>query len=550
MLIEKIIIIDYKQEEANSFDFKDGANIVCSESNTAGKSCLLKSIYYSLGLDLKKFPKDWDYENMIFKIYYNHNGNKGHISRLKDIFWIKGIDKKLSIKEYSSWFSNLLNIQMKLPLRQKEELSAVYASAPLSLFYIDQDTSWNALYKNTVNLNMYKSGSIPKNIFEYFFGISNDKIIELEGQAIEIKNQKSVLNNQSSILTELKDSFITQEEIATIFDENAVKKEIQEYLKLASKMSKSIKKHKSNIYEKRINLDALKLDLLELDTVLKNLSLTYKKIESKCTQCNSELTVEQSIKRMKLDKNRVSIQKYKIDLERKVEKLKVEVQEALNKKLNLENDYNKLLSVADVKQGELTLNQYIEEKAKENTKNIYCEIKNTLFVKESDLDEQLKDINKKIRELKKATKERKEEIQNKFNALLTSKKMLFPKADLKYEFLNFNSIKDVGSIRNQVFLSLYMTYTEIIFKYSTVKLPFVLDSIIKDELDDDVRKEFYSLVNASVLKTQHQTFFAMLNNKLKHIEGHENYNKIIIKEGRLLSKKKYLELKNEIPDMD
>ena len=51
--------------------------------------------------------------------------------------------------------------------------------------------------------------------------------------------------------------------------------------------------------------------------------------------------------------------------------------------------------------------------------------------------------------------------------------MSFPKANLDgYKFLEFKEIKDSGSVKNEVFLCLYMIYSDILLKYSNVYLLF------------------------------------------------------------------------------
>jgi predicted ATPase len=151
MFVKKLVIYDYENKEANSFEFSERVNVICSEDNSIGKSCLLKSLYYALGLDIKTFSPGWNYKKILFKVYYEHNGKTGYIVRAESNFGVKGRDINLNVREYSSWFSNILGLKMKLPLKDKEEMQDVYVSVPLSLFYIDQDSSWNkAIYKHTV----------------------------------------------------------------------------------------------------------------------------------------------------------------------------------------------------------------------------------------------------------------------------------------------------------------------------------------------------------------------------------------------------------------
>jgi hypothetical protein len=444
---------------------------------------------------------------------------------------------------------NLLNIKIKLPLKTTEEMTEVYASVPLSLFYIDQDTSWSgALYKRTLNLNYYASNSIPKGIFEYLLKISIDEIIELQDKKLALQKQSSTLKNKCDVLVDLKDKF-TLDVPSVVFDESLAKEEIFQYLKLADELGQKIKKYKANIYSKRIQLDALLLDRQELDEILKYLKKSYKNIEHTCTQCNSYLTAEQSIQRMKLDNNQTSAHIYALDLEKKIETLQESIKAEEGKKLNLEDDYTKLLSIAETKRGDLTLGQHIEDRAKENTKNIYCNVRNDLSDEIDRIAKVIEELTRNIGLLSKGSKGRKQEIEKYFETLLLKLKIIFPKANLdRYKFLDFKEIKDSGSIKNEVFLCLYMAYSNLLLKYSSVQLPFVFDSPIKDEIDKDNIKKFYQLIEDTLLTSEQQTICVMLEDKLPHIKG--SYNKIALDgNNRLLNKEKFEELKLEFCQM-
>lgn len=113
MIIEKLLIFDIANEEANEFSFSQHANIIYSADNTSGKSCLLKSIYYALGLQIKNFASGWNYKDMIFKIYYSHKSNSGTILRYRDKFIVDGNDNVLSEREYSEWLSGFIKYKDK-----------------------------------------------------------------------------------------------------------------------------------------------------------------------------------------------------------------------------------------------------------------------------------------------------------------------------------------------------------------------------------------------------------------------------------------------------
>ena len=418
MIINKLLILDYLNETANTFVFFPGANVIHSKESTTGKSCLLKSLYYALGLNISVFPPTWPYEKMLFKVYFSYRGTQSTVTRSKDRFWVDDVPTALSEKEYAEWLSKRFGVQIKLPLKSKEEMRLARPSVLLSLFFIDQDTSWaQAPYKHTVNLNMYKLDKYPSIVFEYLFGISNDRIVELDKLKFDLKREKNSLDNQLNVLNALEEKFVRPTE-TTSFDENKVREEIQKYLHYASILSTKISQFKHKIYTEQAMLDTLQLNHNELNSVLAYTKSMYKKIECKCAFCDSVLTREQSIKRMNLADDEFSINLHKIDLDREItEKIK-KIDELLQRKMDIESEYNRYLEIASIKEGELTLEQHIQEKSKEFTKSTYRDVKTEIFTKLAEILGGLKSIDEELRELKKNQKERRETIAGAYSSFM------------------------------------------------------------------------------------------------------------------------------------
>jgi hypothetical protein len=549
MKIKKFIIYDLEHDEANSFDFSDGANFICSDGNTSGKSCILKSLYFNLGLDIKTFQNGWNYTTMIFKVYYEHNGKQGYIIRAgvgqNARFYVDGNDKALNQIEYSQWFNNLLGIQIKLPLNKEiTEMRDVYAAVPLSLFYIDQDNSWSgALYKHTTNLGMYKSGSIPSDIFKYMLGLSNDTIIELEDKKTNAEKNLTAVEQQKNVLQSLKNKFIVPTESVVDFDENAVKEEINKYLRLAKSLSDKINEHKRYVYTKQIEIDKLRIEISEWNSIIKYLEDTRKSISYQCPHCDSVLTTEQSVHRIKLDDNAIKAKLQKSDLEKEIEKLQKDISIKNSDQLGLQQEYDELLKVTETKQGELTLKQHISDLAKVEAKDTYFGVQDDINKDIQELADLIKELGDKIKELKKSVKAKQESLTKTFGDYVTKLHIAFPPAKLNtYAFLDFREIKDSGAVKNQVFLGLYLAYTKMLFDNSTIEIPFAIDSSIKDELDDKNEPKFYELIDGYILSSARQTIAVGLNNKLQYLKS--TYNKIEIS-GRVLSKDNATELKKE-----
>lgn len=545
MIIEKFIIIDYKDKEANKFTFSANANIITAEKNTQGKSCLLKSLFYALGMGIKKFKPEWHIDSKIFKIYYKHKNELGYIIRQGDNFWVNNKNGRLNIKEYSQWLANKLKINMKLPMVKTLVYEPVYPSALILPYYIDQDTSWNkSIYKDVVlELGRYDSSAIPKKIFEYIFNISNDAIQEKEDELRIAKDEKAKAENQKKALDELKANFIKNSTVLS-FDEEKAKDDIKKYLSYARTIQTKITTLQMKLFPKEKSLDENKLKVAELNELLRNNEEAYKNISKRCEYCHSELTREQSLSRFKLENDKFEIIAMKNDLLIKIEKLEKEINKILEEKIPLEEHYTELLKIANKKQQKYSLAEYIDEKAKKVNNDNYYQTENNVILKISQQEDILNNLKKVINALKKQEKENRDSITQEYKDLTASFSMKFPDVDFnRRTFLNFSQITDnSGATDNQEFFGLYMIYTHLLFNHSIVELPFGLDSTLKDELDDNNINKFYKVIEEIVLSNHNQSFVIMLKNKLSLLKN--DYNVIELTKP-ILSKQKFEKLKPE-----
>lgn len=543
MIVEKIIILDFKAKEGNFFEFSPKSNIIHSESNTSGKSCLLKSIAYNLGLNVKKWPSGWDINNLIFKIFYDNNGTKGSIIRQKDNFWINDDKTSLSEKEYTQWLFKNFNFKIKLPLKNQKKYTDSYASAPLSLFYIDQDTSWKGIpYKNTVSLDWYESGSVPKTIFQYLLGISNDAIIELKEKEYNFKEKEKDLYNKISVLDSLKDKFISAPK-KILIDPELWEEKANNFLTYTNNLIEKINDYTRKIFLSKEKLDKLLLEKNELDKIYENLGESYSKIKSRCTQCDSILTAEQSIQRMKICNTQIGIELYKNDLENKIAQIQLDLSNLSSMKNEIEKDYVLIFKKDsdDIKD----INDYISQQSKEISNGQFLKINNELSTMLVETKKYQKSISKEIKKLEKELESRESIIKKCFDSKLIYYKGKFKKMTSEYKFLSFKRIKESGSVDNQSFFSLYMIYTNILMKYSIVKFPFIIDAIVKDELDDEISNLFYEELERTILNSKDQTIIALLSDKKNCFDNHHHYIELR-KDERILKQDLYNLLESEI----
>ncbi|MBO6102900.1 MAG: hypothetical protein J6P03_06565, partial [Opitutales bacterium] len=427
MTIDKLLIIDYIKEEAGEFIFDPTSNVIFSAENTAGKTCLFKSIYYAIGLDVKSFPESWDYKKMIFKAYCNFEGEKVTITRLLNSFYINDNPKSLNSKDYAAFLATKIKAHIKLPIKSNKKMMDVYPSVYILPFYIDQDDSWtDELYKDSAsNMEMYVSGSIPNKIFEYLFQIENDAIISKEEELSKLKNLSTEIKSRQNVLSSLKKHFVEFPSISCALNEEDAKNEINDFLKELDKVNNSVCELKQKIYELQKKIDEDKVEISELDKIINITSNSLSGIQLRCSHCHTQLTLEQALTRMELKHNKFEIQHLKNHLSEKVSANLKELSNLRSRKLDLDEEYRKLACIINTKRNNITLQEYIEEKSKLYSSKKYSLVDDDLKEALSKNKKEIKDLNKEIKQLKAETKERKDIIENTFLDLRNSFSLSF-----------------------------------------------------------------------------------------------------------------------------
>lgn len=549
MILTKLVILDRTDKEANVFVFSDKANIITSDDSYVGKSCLLKSMFYAMGFPIRVIQSGWILKNKLFKLYYIHDNKEGFIIRSGDTYWVDGVSEALSTMEYSKWLLQKYNLNIRLPLKDNVDIRTVYPSAIILPFYVDQDVSWSAIpYKNVANdLSQYASSVIPSALFEYLFGISTNVIMDKKQERLYLSNEKNSLGQQYDTLSMLKDDFIRKDTEEYTFNEQEAINDIKRYLSLAEGINVKLNEFKSSIYQKKIEVDNLKVETLELTKIIENTRHSYNEIRDVCAHCGSDLTEQQSMTRIRLENDQYEATLLRNDLDRKIKKLEAEIDSILQGKLGFENEYASLLSIAEKKQGEITLQQFIEQKAQKLAKTNYVEVKNTLNEKIADLTERINKLSSEIRILEKQQRVQRDTIGLRFNELKEKLKITFSTASLnELSFLEFKTITASGTVSNVTLFSIYIIYLRLLSEYSVVELPFGFDALIKDELTENNIKLMYETLEKYILNSNKQVFVVMLKDKLKYITGKHN---LIELNKPILDKTKYDELLGEFTYM-
>ncbi|EOA9057146.1 endonuclease [Staphylococcus aureus] len=521
--------------------------MIISERNGEGKSSLIKSIQYCLGSNLKAFPKGWDYKNYVFQLEIVIDKNKILIQRYNNIITVldDGKIKKFGyLKDYSDWFQDKMEMNLKLVSKNKNTSSLASLEAILSPLYIDQDKSWDGiLYKNSFEgLAQYKSQSFPKEVFEYYLGISNnimnDKINKLNKYREKSKEKKVKIEQVDSVYKNYSSQKNISKTIPKEFEE--FKKQVDFYIKETDRFSQMITQKTDKLSKEKMKLDILQQDREELRKLLTKTKKRLSEVSYECTYCHSVLTRGQSLTRMELDDNKIEILLRKDSINQEIIKIENNIQKKLIEIQNLENQfelYHERLS--ELKQLS-NIDNYVNQKVLQELETL--KIEEVIELKE--IDQEIKSLRNEISKLKKSLKTDLENINQKFKKLKNKISLQMETTGLsEKKVLNFNKLNGSGTFLNKDLLTLYLVYMNLLDSMEDFGLPFAIDSFVKNETDSIALEKMFGAIDKYFLTLNNQTFFSIIKENLKFIENPVNEIKI---ERPLLKEKFFSDIEKEL----
>lgn len=547
MTIKSLLIADYENEKANKFVFSDSANLIVSSTNGEGKSSLVKSIYYSLGANLKSFPKGWNADNFIFQLEVFIDGNEFLIKRHnKVISVLDNNEVKLfeNFAEYYLWFQEKLKMRLELVNKSSDKASLASVEALFSPMYIDQDKAWDGkLFKDSFeSLGRYKSNDFPKNVFDYYLGISDSQIVDKESKKNEYLRQLELVNGRINQVQSVYKTYRTKNKITETVpkDFKNLQKELDFYITETDKFSIKITDKTGELSKEKINLDILNQDLEELKKLSSKIKERFSEIRHECVYCHSILTRQQSLTRLELEDNELAIKSRIDSISQQIMKSKRIVQEKEEAIKQLQEQFNQYHErLTELKQLS-DIDEYVNQNVLSELKKL--EIQETS--EKSNLDKLIGDITKEIRMLKKELNQRAKTIEGDYEALKNELSILIGSTGITdKKFRNFDKLKGSGTNLNKDLLVIFLVYMNLIDSKSITSLPFAIDSFVKNETDEKVLKKMFDAINSKFLSLKSQTFFSIIRDNLKYVDSKVNQVNI---ESPLLKREYYSDLSKEI----
>lgn len=278
--IQRLIVISEKERKSKEILFEKGLNIILGKNKT-GKSSLIKSIFYTLGCEVKM---DASWKNAIDWYLLEFSYGKRTLQlvrRAKRYILTEIIDENSFILIDTTNFHEFCNyltlevFQIDFPFI-KNDLTPVNVTTPIlwRFQYIDQDKGWSSIAESFSNMKYLRDWKGFSNKFVIGYqGESYYKLkkeinllkINIEESKIKAKHFQELLNHINSTVAsdENSEDIVKNIENKHIFKKTFLRLEQLERQKIS--IIEKISDLKNDQYEKNLALKLLQGTIKELE---------------------------------------------------------------------------------------------------------------------------------------------------------------------------------------------------------------------------------------------------------------------------------------------
>ncbi|WP_144408571.1 hypothetical protein [Halomonas sp. KO116] len=484
-------------------DFSDGINIVKGK-NTSGKSTLIQSIIYSLGINdgNDKLQEILD-EQLIFRLDLERtfNGSISTITLIRDsqsffiyeagksAFRFDGINsdnasEHIKLKEkISSIFG------FNLALESKEELKEAPLEVMLLPYYISQSVGWVYLRESFSGLNFYKNFKFY--YLDYYLGITSDidrillhKFLRKKAEIVrEIEFLEQMKNNDENLqLSQLLDEEFRGEAV----------KYLEEYSELRESLIKEETRHIHLCNKKSLSLNRK----IILNRIKRNISHQRPEIDA-CPVCSQILP--NSLEAVYIHQQDIN------DTESEVYTVKAEIAD-LQAKIN--STFKKLKKISDIVERKYSVIKNYQSSSSTVTFDTWLDHKSnmkligninySLSEKAIELKGILNDIDSfGIDQNVESIRHTKEQIFLTYFQRCLSDLNLSNFDEARYKQLyKINSFPCQGVELHKTVIAYHFSLNKLIANTQGIhRFPFILDAVMKEDIDEENRRIIFKFLN-------------------------------------------------------
>ena len=554
MYFKSILIADIVSHKARFQQFQKGLNVITSTNNHVGKSSLLKSLYHTLGANVK-YDSVWNVNNKLFVLdFCVDNIDYRIVRQIKSFAVFKGEELILVTSKVMSELAPLLEkiFHFGIYLDSKKD-GRVTLAPPVFTFlpyYIDQDNGWSELYGSFQNQEQYKKHDRMKSLY-YHLSIYTKSAVELMAQRDKLQEELDTLKTDATKLLDIIEALTDEiQGIVPADDVAQFDKNIQISKNKIRTLVKQIGEKRNRIQELEISLEQHEHQLqviTEYHTIAKTAQSNQEIFTHSCPRCGY-LYDDEIYNRVHANYLNVSDFYVKTYIGQVIISIRDDLQKEKQQYITLTKKLNNLETAYSNKEDEFDL--YIRHRGiSESVDKLNTRLgKNQK--EQSDIRKALKDIAKELKSFPS-----KKEVESKYIEFTRLNIIKLGAWNAAYDgtIKLLSPIKAQGTLENKIILSQFVGLFQTMeyFKTQTIRLPFVVDSPRGKEASQESSKEILSMIaGISMLP---QVILATIDfNDYKDSLGDSAKNATVItlqKHNRLLDEADYITHEAEIEQL-
>ena len=527
--------------------------VVIAGGNETGKSCILKSLYYTLGASVHPFAQRWVEGNVISLLKFSVDGINFKAVRMGNDIYIFNPDNTLNFHErdrirFAAKLGNLLgiNISYKDSKGKDKTFTSGYMFMP---FYLDQDKGWDQPLNSFTGL----SGSGGKhNAILYHTGIINDEFYVYKSRMEEAEARKKTANNEIAanfrFRQEAMKRFAKYDVLPFTVEEfdNGIKEVMSKLNSLKEKQKdimKELEKLYSIKYSYQFNIDQLKENIVEIEKDFKYALRSENEIC--CPMCGASVDND-AFARFKMLDDKDRCKDLLIDNNTKLDDIKEKIAEKEKASQSIRDEIDELQERINRRSNEVTLDEMFEAKLRSYVDEVVSDSTDKLRAEINKLDLIIYESKENIKRLQ--NNDKKSIVENDFD---TSVKNLLRKfgiisGDKKHPL--GGRIKTTGSSVVKYVIAYTYAYLNVMQKKNCpLFAPIVIDEPKQKGIDDN---GFISMLNSIVNDRPQgsQLILSLTDNELTHLNA--EFDSIMLQHGSdVMNKEEYEDVKKEIEEL-
>lgn len=548
MIFKSILIADVQKHTARFVPFGKGLNVITSAENHVGKSSVIKSLYDTLGAEVR-FDARWDKDTKLTVVTIDVDGTEYQVVRFIKRFAILKDEELLLLsdsvtRQLAPKLAEIFSFSVYLA--EKGGDKKVVQAPPAFTFmpyYIDQDKGWNELYDSFERMDQFSKPERAKSLY-FHLGLYTKARIELQAKKDGLKAEINELLEEEqrlvitvNALTEELNNIIPADNVEELERHLAVpKKKIEELVQEIGRVRNKIQELNTALQQHENQLDII-VQFQQIQIPDKE----EKKMRHICPQCGYEYD-DELYDLVRSNYNQSNAEYLRAQIELIVNNIKTELKTQEERYVGLMAKLKKMERVYDESQD--AYDAYLRHRGLKNAIRKYSVELDNNRIKQSEHEDEIKDINK---ELKKAPD--KKEIEQTYIDFVKQNLIALNAWTQEYDgkIKLLKALNAQGSLLPKIILSQYnaLFQTMVDMNSQVIRFPFVVDSPRDKESSVNSSKEILNMI--AKITSLPQIILATVDYDIFGVEDGEKVNKIYFDtQFSVLNKATYIERAEEI----